>query len=132
MDRGGRIAIAIACAALAGCSFFGPRTQMILVTSDPPGASVFANGLPIGSTPMQHRVRRSQDLLIEVRAPGYQTEFRQPNRTLSALGILDAAGGAVIFIPFVGLLSSAAWKHEPSTFAVVLTQKPGPQRAETR
>ncbi len=93
---------------------------------------MFANGSRIGTTPMQHRVRRSQDLLIEVRASGYQTEFRHPNRTLSPLGILDAAGGAVIFTPFVGLLSSAAWKHEPSTFAFVLTPKPARGEDETR
>jgi hypothetical protein len=132
MHRSGRIAVALVCAALTGCSFFGPRTQTITVSSDPPGASVFANGAPIGSTPVRHRVRRGDDLLIEVRAPGYQTEFRHPNRTLSTLGILDAAGAAVILLPIVGLLSSAAWAHEPSTFAFVLTPKPGPEKAQAR
>ncbi len=103
-----------------GCSLFGPRLETITVSSEPPGASVVINGMSVGHTPLRHQVRRAEDLLIEVRKAGFHTEYRSAHRTLSTIGIIDVIGGAIILVPFFGLLSSAAWKHEPSTFGVVL------------
>ena len=103
-----------------GCSFFGPRRQTLTVSSDPPGAQLFINGERVGETPLQHRVQRGQDLLIELRKPGYETAYHTTHRTLSTLGILDAAGAAVILVPIVGLLSGAAWKHDPAVVGITL------------
>jgi hypothetical protein len=58
-----------------------------------------------------------------VRKPGYQTEYRTGDRTLSTLGILDIIGGWFLLVPFFGLLSSAAWEHDPDTFGIVLTKE---------
>jgi hypothetical protein len=104
----------------AGCSLFGPRTQVLTISSDPPGAAVLLNGKPVGDAPLQVEVRRDEDVLIEVREPGYQTGYRTPHHSLSTLGIIDLAGGSVILLPLLGLFSSAAWKHDPSTYAVIL------------
>jgi hypothetical protein len=106
---------------LSACSLFGPRMQTITVSSDPTGATVTANGVRLGNTPIRAQVQRSEDLLIEVRKPGYQTEFRTGDRTLSTLGILDVIGGWLLLVPFFGLLSSAAWKHEPDVYGIVMT-----------
>lgn len=114
------VALVAACS-MVGCSLFGPRMQTIAVSSDPMGASVIMNGERVGNAPVRHQVRRGEDLLIEVRKRGYETQFRNPSRSLSGLGILDVVGGAIILVPFFGLLSSAAWEHEPSTFGVILT-----------
>jgi hypothetical protein len=114
--------------ALTGCSLLGPRMQTVTISSDPAAASVIINGVPVGSTPLRQRVRRSEDLLIELRKPGYQTEYRTSQRMLSAVGILDVIGGAILLVPFFGLLSSAAWEHEPSTFGVILAPEEDPKR----
>ena len=109
------------CISLAtGCSLFGPRGQTLTVSTDPPGAQVFINGSPVGEAPLRHRVRRGEDVLVEVRKRGYQTAYHTTRRTLSALGIVDVVGGAVILVPFVGLLSGAAWKHDPAVVGITL------------
>lgn len=111
----------VTASAVCACSLFGPRTQTITVSSDPSGATVIVNGNAVGSTPLQTRVSRREDLLVEVREKGYETAYRSGYRTLSTLGILDIIGGFLILVPFFGLLSPAAWENEPSTFGVVLT-----------
>jgi hypothetical protein len=117
----GRTTAALGAAAwLAGCSLFGPRLQAVTISSDPTAADVLINGEPVGKTPIRYQARRAEDLLIEVRLAGHETAYRNPHRTLSALGILDVVGGSIILIPFFGLMSGAAWKHEPSSFGVIL------------
>ena len=120
--RGFRSAAAmLAIISLSGCSAFGPRMQTVTVSSEPMGANIIINGARAGQSPLRYQVQRSEDLLIEVRKPGYQTEYRHPHRTLSTLGILDVIGGSILLFPFFGLFSSAAWEHEPSTFGIILT-----------
>jgi hypothetical protein len=103
------------------CSLFGPRTQTLTVSSEPPGATVLVNGNTVGNTPLRTQVSRKEDLLIEVRKPGFETAFRSGYRGLSTLGIVDAIGAFLILVPIFGLLSPAAWEQEPSTYGVVLT-----------
>lgn len=119
-DRLRRLIGLVAAVNLMGCSLFGPRMQTVTISSDPPHAIVRVNGSQVGRTPLRTQVRRGEDLLVEVHKDGYETEFRGTSRTLSGLGILDVVGGSVLLIPFLGLISSAAWKHQPSTFGVSL------------
>lgn len=94
--------------------------QTLTISSDPPGARVLVNGESVGTAPLRVQVRRSEDVLIEVRKAGYQTGCRTSHRSLSTLGIIDVVGGSIILFPFFGLLSSAAWEHEPATHAFSL------------
>ncbi len=105
---------------MTGCSLFGPRMQTVTVSSDPTGAKVLINGESVGSSPLRHQVHRSDDLLVEVRAPGFQHGYRTSHRALSTLGLVDLIGGCIILFPFFGLLSSAAWEHEPASFGITL------------
>jgi hypothetical protein len=102
------------------CSIFGPRSQTIEFASDPEGAEVIVDGALIGRTPIAYRLSRSDDVTILFRKRGYRTEQRSTDRQLSTLGILDIVGGVVILLPFFGLLSNAAWEHDPSSFSVIL------------
>lgn len=110
---------------VCACSLFGPHMQTITVSSDPPGAEVRLNGDAVGTTPLRTQVARRDDLLVELRKPGYQTAYRHAERTLSTLGILDIVGGALILLPFLGLLSPAAWEQDPSTFGITLDPEAG-------
>ena len=119
---------AIRCAAtlviipcFTACSLFGSHYQTISVSSEPPGAEVLVNGNRVGTTPLQTQVQRREELLVEVRKPGYETQFRSAERTLSTFGIVDIIGGWLILLPFLGLLSPAAWQQEPSNFGIDLT-----------
>lgn len=113
-------ALFVAAAHLSACSLSGPRMQTITVSSDPEGAKVVVNTESVGTTPLRVQVRRGDDLLIEVKKPGYETAYRKSNRTLSGLGLVDLVGGVIILVPLIGLISPAAWEHEPSSFGVEL------------
>jgi hypothetical protein len=120
-----RVTALLVAIASTGCSVFGSNTQMVTISSEPEGARVTVNGQRAGETPLRMRVSRSEDLLVEVRKAGYETAFRSSHRTLSGLGIADVVGGSVWLVPLFGLLSSAAWEHDPSTFAFLLEPQDG-------
>lgn len=113
-----------------GCSFLGPRTQKMTIVSDPDGAEVFVDGVKVGTTPLETRVHRRGDLSLMVKRDGCRTEARHPGKTFSRLGFLDLAGGALILLPAIGLLSSAAWEHEPDSYTLVLDCEPADEVAE--
>jgi hypothetical protein len=104
----------------SGCSFFAPSMQTIHVTSSPEGAKVLAGGQPVGVTPTQFEAHRGDNLLIQVQKNGYQTQYRTTLRTLSSMGVLDVVGGCFLLLPFFGLLSSGAWKHDPDKYGIIL------------
>lgn len=114
------ITLAVLSSYLAGCSLFGPKMETIGVSSDPPGAHVVASGRPVGQTPVHFEVARGENLLVEVKKPGYQTQYRTAFRTLSTLGLVDIVGGCVILLPFLGLLSPGAWVHDPAEYGFIL------------
>jgi PEGA domain len=114
------LSLAVVVCYTTGCSLFGPRSESIGVSSDPPGARVIASGKPVGTTPLHFEAQRGDNLLIEVQKPGYQTQYRTTSRKLSNLGVLDVVGGAIFLLPLVGLLSSAAWEHDPAEIGVTL------------
>ena len=94
--------------------------QTIHITSSPEGAKVRAGGQVVGETPIQFEAHRSENLLIEVQKEGYQTQYRTTSRTLSSIGVLDVIGGCLFLAPFLGLLSSGAWKHDPDKYGIIL------------
>jgi hypothetical protein len=117
------VAIVVLGCYATGCSVLGPRYQTISVTSDPAGAKVNVRGNTVGVTPLQFNAHRGKDLFLEVKKPGYLTQTRASSRTLSALGILDLVGGLMLWIPLLGLLSAAAWKHDPEAFSIILERE---------
>lgn len=109
----------------SGCSLFAPSMQTIHVTSSPPGAKVIASGRPVGQTPVQFEAHRGENLLIEVQKSGYQTQYRTSFRTLSSMGVVDTVAGWIFIVPllglpWLGLTSSGAWKHDPDQYGFVL------------
>ena len=104
-----------------GCSTFGSRYQTIRVSSEPTSAEVYIDNEPQGTTPAKFKVRRNQDLVVEVRKPGYRTGFRTlSSGKPSTLGMLDMIGGVLLLIPFFGLISDAAWDYDRGSYAIRL------------
>ncbi len=110
----------LALMSFSGCSFVAPSMQTIQITSSPEGAKVRAGGQVVGQTPIQFEAHRGDNLLIEVQKDGYQTQYRTTSRTLSTTGIVDIVGGCVFLLPFLGLLSAGAWKHDPDKYGIIL------------
>lgn len=115
-----QVTVVFVTVSFSGCSIFAPSLQTMQVSSSPDGATIVAGGKPVGETPIQFEAHRGKDLLIEVKKPGYQSQFRTTTRTLSSIGTVDVIGAYFILLPLLGLLSSGAWKHDPETYGFVL------------
>lgn len=123
----------VAALVLSSCSTFGSPYQDIRVASDPPGAGVYIDDVRVGVAPGSFPVRRNQSLAVEVRKPGYRSEILiLDGRKPSTLGLLDMIGGSVILVPFLGLLSDAAWDYNPSAFAVRMSKSESESEPEPR
>lgn len=117
----------------SGCSFLASSQQTIYVSSSPPGAMVTAGGKSVGQTPVQFEAYRGKDLLIEVQKPGYQAGYRTTTRTLSSVGVLDTVAGWIFIfpllgLPWLGLTSSGAWKHDPDQYMFALDLEKAPEK----
>ncbi|MCY4507929.1 MAG: PEGA domain-containing protein [Acidobacteria bacterium] len=85
--------------ATAGCATMANgTTQRIRVTSEPPGASVFLDGRPVGTTPTQVTAsRRNREPLIRIEKGGFQTAaYRLERREDLSTVLWDVALGAAI------------------------------------
>ena len=111
-------------ALLTGCSLLGSRTQDLKVWSNPNGAEVWVNGNLVGTTPLTCRIRRWDSAEIEIRKDGYEPVSRGTTKSLSGLGITDVVFGSLVVLPYLGLLSGAAWEQTPSEVSVNLTKEP--------
>jgi hypothetical protein len=92
----------------------------VSIVSEPNQARVEINGAYIGETPIEHAVRRNLDLVIKLSKEGYETVFLKAKSVPSTLGIADIIGGSILLLPFLGFISPAAWKYEPSSFGTTL------------
>ena len=124
------LATASTVAIFTGCSLFGSHYQILTVCSDPDGADVMLNGFKIGKTPLQHKIRRRGQYLVELRKDGYNTVYTRTDQSLSAVGTVDVVAGAFLLVPLLGMISPAAWEQNPSSLGFVLYLKEPPAKAE--
>lgn len=93
---GGTVALVAVLVLSAGCaSVHHGRAQHVVVTSEPPGARIFANDEPVGVTPELVTVNRSGTLL-RLEKNGFRTAEIQMPRAPSAW----LAGSMVLAVPF--------------------------------
>ena len=94
---GGTLALVAELVTSAGCaSMHHGRTQHVIVTSEPPGARIYANDEPVGSTPDFVTVNRSGTVLRLEKNGFLATEIRMPRAPSAWL-----AGSTLLAIPFI-------------------------------
>lgn len=95
--------ILLACATLASCAtLFAPGPDMILVQSEPAGATVMLDGSPVGSTPMSFLVPRRAQGNLTLRLDGQPDVHRQLSTTLNGPVLVN-----VLFPGLLGILIDA-------------------------
>ena len=99
-----------AVAITAGCSVFQPTMQNITVSTTTPGATIKANGVTKGQSPVTFAAKRDQDLNLIAVKPGYQDSVLQIPRQISGTFMLDAIGGCIWLVPWIGLLTPGAYQ----------------------
>ena len=92
----GTVALMAGLVTSVGCaSMHHGRTQHVVVTSEPPGARIFANDEPVGSTPDFVTVNRSGTVLRLEKNGFRTTEIRMPRAPSAWL-----AGSTLLAVPF--------------------------------
>lgn len=111
--RSVRVAAALllvaALGASTGCSLFVPWSYPVTVEASDPRAEIYVNGEHVGRGRVDVSVPRNKTNRYEARLAGV-THERVIRDELSKLGILDAIGGMVWYVPYLGLLLPGAWE----------------------
>lgn len=76
---------------LSGCAtVFSPSTDNVTIRSNPPGATVFLDGMRVGKTPATFPVSRGiAPPQIEVKAPGYANQPVIMQNKFNAVSLLN-------------------------------------------
>jgi hypothetical protein len=116
---------------LAACgAVFNGSTDVVSFSSEPPGATVLVNGMPVGRTPLAASLdsRRSQN--VEFRLDGYEPRVVVLNSSLTAgYLILDIVPGLVLWIiPLVVDAATGDWNNldQSHVHAVLDPVRPAP------
>ena len=102
---------------LTGCAtLFGDHDKTVHVDSQPQGAQVFVNNVPVGVTPTTVVVNNPlSPPTITLKKSGYETQLAQVNTSFQPIGILN-----ILFWPgfIVDALTGDMMKISPESRAV--------------
>lgn len=101
--------LVVALGSSTGCSLFVPWSYPVTVEASDPRAEIYVNGQHVGRGRVEVAVPRNKINRYEARIAG-ATHERVVRDELSKLGILDAIGGMVWYVPYLGLLLPGAWE----------------------
>ncbi|NLZ64284.1 MAG: PEGA domain-containing protein [Lentisphaerae bacterium] len=99
----------------SSCSLFMPWHEDIVVETEPPGAEVIIEGRKHLS-PLRLSVRKDSTFSIYVHKDGFRGQNAWCGRQLSPTGILDLVGTCAFYVPAVGFISPAVWRHQQNYF----------------
>lgn len=106
--------------ALSGCAtIVNGTTQTLTVNTNVPGAQVSLNNVPIGVTPLIVSLRRGQEGVLSVQAPGYQP-FQAPiTKRINGIFFANILIGGT-FGSTTDYITGAMYAYEPDTYYVTL------------
>jgi hypothetical protein len=106
--------------ALGGCAtIISGSNQTLTVNTNVPGAQVLFNNIPIGVTPLIVSVKRGQEGVLSVQAPGYQP-FQAPiTKKVNGLFFVNILSGGT-FGSTTDYTTGAMYAYEPDTYYVTL------------
>ncbi len=108
---------------VSGCSILGGIRTDLTVTASERDAQIFINGSYQGNGTIQTTVPRDENTSILVQKDGFYSAQRNIPTKLSKLGILDAIGGCVFLLPWIGLAFPGAWTLDETNVVILLEQK---------
>src|SRR5262245_56557942 len=102
----------------SGCSFFRSSTQPVTIMASDPNAEIYANGRPVGRGTATVELRRDRDQSIMARTDDNRTGTATIKSHLGSGGITDIVGGAIILVPFFGLLAPGSRDLDASSVVI--------------
>lgn len=117
--KAGVLALAMGLA-VGGCAtVINGSNQVLTVNTNVPGAQVALNNVPLGVTPLIISIRRGQEGLLSVQAPGYQP-FQAPiTKKINGIFFANILIGGT-FGSSTDYSTGAMYAYEPDTYYVTL------------
>lgn len=89
--------------AVSGCAtVVNGRTQEVTFSSNPPGATVFVDGVNVGTTPAAANLTRDGSHMIRIEKPGY---VAYETTTVTIESSWDAANGLLFYGMILGMIA---------------------------
>ncbi|MDH5445640.1 MAG: PEGA domain-containing protein [Gammaproteobacteria bacterium] len=109
----------------SGCaSMFSGTEQKMKITSDPEGASIYADGLLVGKTPATIKLLKYEYKTITLKKPGYQDEnikLELDYDGINMLNLLNLQLGGIGFT--VDASTGAMYEYEPGKFQINMQKR---------
>lgn len=130
------LALAVPALASSGCAtIISGSNQTLTVNSDVPGAQVLLNGIPLGVTPLIVSIKRGQEGVLSVQAPGFQPFQAPVTKKINGIFFVNILSGG-LFGSSTDYSTGAMYAYEPDTYYVTLApaapMPPGAMAARNR
>ena len=110
------LASATLLAATPGCSVFAPASQSVVLQSNDPAATLYADGRPVGTGSATVRLRKNRSHTFRAESPDGRSATAHVGSTISTVGVVDVVGGVLFLVPFAGALAPGFWVLDNDRF----------------
>lgn len=113
-------AVGVVALLVSGCAtIVAPGPDLVPISSKPPGAMVYVDGVPVGVTPVTVPLKRSGSSRIRIELEGYQPVFVTQDKVFNGWFLGNILIGGLIGI-IVDVATSNVTKHSTDPVMVVL------------
>lgn len=101
---------------VGGCAtIIDGDTQQVSFSSNPDGATVLVNGVPIGKTPVSYLMKRGDGNIVTVKKDGYKSMERTLTTKMNGMFFGNIIFGG-LFGSTTDSSTGAAYEYEPGQF----------------
>lgn len=113
-------AVGVVALLVSGCAtIVAPGPDLVPISSKPPGAMVYVDGVPVGVTPVTVPLKRSGSGQIRIELEGYEPVFVTQDKVFNGWFLGNILIGGLIGI-IVDVATSNVTKHSTDPVMVVL------------
>lgn len=113
-------AVGVVALLVSGCAtIVAPGPDLVPISSKPPGAMVYVDGVPVGVTPVTIPLKRSGSGRIRIELEGYEPVFVTQDKVFNGWFLGNILIGGLIGI-IVDVATSNVTKHSTDPVMVVL------------
>ena len=115
----GILALCLGIVTSTGCSFLAPTKQSITVIASDPAATIYADGLPLGTGPVTVELKKNRNHAF-MATVGDRAGVANLGRTVSPVGFVDLIGGMIFLVPWIGVAAPGFWSLEQDTVLIAV------------
>ena len=93
-------------------------SQVINVTSEPPGAEVLFDGQSMGVTPLSVSLAKNKYSTIMIKKQGYKTQMKQINKRFDVVALIGTSSYSTPLT--TDAVNGSIYEYEPSMYHAVL------------